>query len=82
MARVTDVFKEPDGYIQTAKLLVGENKLKNNSSWTLVHPIQKLVLLVISNNIKFPNGENNCVCGKGVWSSLGVLIRATAHVLK
>ena len=32
MARVTDLFKEADGYIQTAKLLVGENKLKNNSS--------------------------------------------------
>ena len=82
MARVTDVFKKADGYIQTPKLLVGEKNLKNNSSWTLVHSIQKLVLLVISNDVKFPNGENNCVCGKGVWSSLGVLIRAAAHVLK
>ena len=32
MARVTDMFKEADGYSQTVKLLVGENKLKNNSS--------------------------------------------------
>ena len=32
MARVTDMFKEADGYSQTVKLLVDENKLKNNSS--------------------------------------------------
>ena len=32
MARVTDMFKEADGYSQTVKLLVGENKSKSNSS--------------------------------------------------
>ena len=32
MARVTDMFKEADDYSQTVKLLVDENKLKNNSS--------------------------------------------------
>ena len=44
MARVIDVFKEANGHVRTAKLLIVENKLRDNSK-TMVHPTQMLILL-------------------------------------
>ena len=44
MARVIDVFKGVNGHVRTVKLLIVENKLKDNSK-TMVHPTQKLILL-------------------------------------
>ena len=50
MARVIDVFKVANGHVRTAKLLIVENKLRDNSK-TMVHPTQKLILLDKSKDV-------------------------------
>ena len=58
MARVTDMFKGADDHVKTVKLLIVENKLRDNSK-TMVYPTQKLILLGKSKDV-------NAFCGKGV----------------
>ena len=50
MARVTDIFKGAEDHVKTVKLLIVENKLRDNSK-TVVYPTQKLILLGKSKDV-------------------------------
>ena len=57
MARVIQVFKDSNGYVQSMKLRIGKTGNSDEGDRFLERPISKIVLLVEQERVRFPDEE-------------------------
>ena len=54
---LADVYNDENGHFWSVQLYVGASDLDQLLSCVLVHPIDKIVLLVEMNEVRFPTEE-------------------------
>ena len=58
MARVIQIFKDSNGYVQSLKMRIGKTRNPDQGNRYLERPLPKIVLLVEQEYVSFPNEES------------------------